>query len=165
MSVEPMKSDRALLLLPAIYVAWANGSVEAEEADAIRAFAVGQPAIGEAALRHAETWLAARPDEGWFRRGIERLVAIGHDADHPVPMKAVQVAVDYAVVIEQTGDDGLDPFRIASAAEQAATSRVRQLVAAAHRIYGPEGGVVGWSPTTRWQNLLRELDEPTESPC
>lgn len=151
--------ERALLMLPAIYVAWANGRIEKGERAALRAYADGQPMITEPAWQLAEQWLEQRPSDGSFRRGIDRLIELAYDRGHPFTLAMVSTAVDYAVVIEQTDDGGLDPFRIATAAEREATGVVREVVARAHQHHGPEDGVVGWAPTTRWQQVLDELDD------
>lgn len=152
--------ERALLMLPAIYVAWANGSIEKGERKALHAFAEGQPMVTPAAWQLAEQWLESPPDDASIRRGIDRLIELAYDRGHPFTLAMVSSAVDYAVVIEQTDEGGLDPFRVATAAEREATGIVREVVARAHRNHGPEDGVVGWAPTTRWQKVLDELDTP-----
>jgi hypothetical protein len=152
-------ADEALLLLPAIYVAWADGSLGKAEREALRAYAEGHEAISEAAWELAQQWLETCPSEETIEDGIDRLISIAYDRSHPITEAMAQHAVDYAVVIEQTDDGGLDPFRVASRKEREAVGRVREIAATAHQIHGPEDGAVGWNPTTRWREVLEELDD------
>ncbi|MBM4361919.1 MAG: hypothetical protein FJ104_04510 [Deltaproteobacteria bacterium] len=77
----PYEDRRVLLLLPLIYVGWADGKMEHVEVKRIldvanHVFFVGRS--GEALLRG---WLEARPPEAHLLAGLEHLLHLAHDRD------------------------------------------------------------------------------------
>ncbi len=74
---------RALLLLPLVYVAWANGKMSRVEREHIVELASDRLQLGAGALTILRRWLEERPSERYFREGLADLVALLRAPDEP----------------------------------------------------------------------------------
>jgi uncharacterized tellurite resistance protein B-like protein len=67
------ENHRALLLLPLVYVAWADGKMEDVEVERIDAIAKHKLFIGPEGLRVLDEWLSKAPEKELFVHGLEEL--------------------------------------------------------------------------------------------
>src|SRR4051812_6020387 len=72
---------RALMLLPLVYVAWADGKMENVEVERIEKIASHRLYLGAPAIALLRKWLAAPPDKEFFLRGLEDLFLLAQTED------------------------------------------------------------------------------------
>lgn len=75
---------RALLMMPAVYVAWARGRVFDHARQ--RAFEIGKEAfaLNDAAMRIVDGWLVRRPPDNTFVLGFDALIHLIRAVDEPM---------------------------------------------------------------------------------
>ena len=80
------------MLLPLVYVAWADGKMENVERERIVWLARRHFRIGERGVRLLESWLAAPPSRRYIERGLMDLLALARRPDvvevHPFEERA-----------------------------------------------------------------------------
>jgi hypothetical protein len=80
MGLKP-STYRALLLLPLVYVAWADGKMEHVEVQLIESFARERLHLTADTVAILDGWLKARPSDAFVRNGLEKLLGIALDEE------------------------------------------------------------------------------------
>ncbi len=74
-------SYRALMLLPLIYVAWADGKMEHVEVERIRRFAATSLHLTPETATVLDNWLKEAPSQAYVERGLRGLLGVALDED------------------------------------------------------------------------------------
>ncbi|HEY6562491.1 MAG TPA: hypothetical protein VI072_34720 [Polyangiaceae bacterium] len=136
---------RVLKLLPLVYVAWADGNMEAVERERIMNLARSQFPIGESGMRLLKMWLYVAPSRRYIQQGLRDLLALARAPDGlDINVEELPMLLAYAESIARSTALGLDAPWSVTPAEEAALSEIAALL----RI---DNG-------TSWASLLRELD-------
>lgn len=72
---------KVLKLLPLVYVAWSNGTIDAAEQARLFDLAHRHFEIGEQGEKILKKWIATRPTAEYFREGLEDVVLLAHAPD------------------------------------------------------------------------------------
>jgi len=135
---------KVLKLLPLIYVAWANGTMESAKKDRIVAlahdhFAIG--ARGEAVLR---AWLEREPSKEYFSAGLHEIFLLAHTPDEwGFDVGELRGLLAHAEAIARTTAQAMDQPNGAKPAEEAALAEI------ARELQIDDG--------KSWAKLVREL--------
>lgn len=130
---------RAILLLPLVEVAWADGEIQAEEREEILSYAEGNRLLAGDAHRVVEDWLTDRPTEDYFERGRAALVKLAHYKDgfgrdiHPAHVDDV---LDYCNVVADAAGGVFGMFFQTSDAEKVAIRKIAHHIARLHAEHG-----------------------------
>jgi hypothetical protein len=137
---------RVLMLLPLVYVAWADGRMETVEVHRIVWLARQRFGIGDSGIRLLERWLAAPPSREYIQRGMMDLLSLARAPEVlEISLADLQDLLLHAEAIARTTAAALDaPWAVGPAEEQALDDIARVL--------GIDNGI-------SWATLLRELDE------
>lgn len=135
---------RVLKLLPLIYVAWADGTMERVKKDRIHAFAAKHYDLGANAVKVLDQWLSAPPSHEYIEEGLHDLFLLATaDDDMEVDFSELPALLSYAEGIARTREDGLDaPESVSPRADKALEEIAREL----HIEHGKS-----------WGKLLQEL--------
>jgi len=74
-------SYRALMLLPLIYVAWADGKMESVEVERIRKFATERLHLTPETAAVLDNWLKEAPSQVYVEKGLRGLLGVALDED------------------------------------------------------------------------------------
>ncbi len=74
-------SYRALMLLPLIYVAWADGKMESVEVERIRRFATERLHLTAETATVIDNWLKEAPSQSYVEKGLQGLLGVALDED------------------------------------------------------------------------------------
>jgi hypothetical protein len=135
---------RVLKLLPLIYVAWADGKMEAVEKDRLHAFASKTYDLSAAGMAVLERWLNEPPTRAYIAEGLRDIyrLALASD-DMEVDFCELPSLLSYAEAIARSTALGLDqPASVTAAEEQA----LAHIAAELHIDHGES-----------WAKLLQEL--------
>ena len=157
-----LTNHTALLMLPLIQVAWADGKVDRGERFAIRAFAVNNRLVDEPGLAMVEHWMNERPSDAYIHRGMELLVRLGWERQPfsaGLSIDRIEQAVDYCEVVGRTTKNVLTGN--IPRADREAIEAVEVEVARLHATHGPQDGAVGYPITEDWIELLEDLRAAT----
>ena len=72
---------RVLKLLPLVYVAWSNGTIEAAEQERLLDLAHRYFEIGEQGEKILKKWIARRPTAQYFREGLHDILFLAYAPD------------------------------------------------------------------------------------
>src|SRR5688500_6030056 len=72
---------RALMLLPLVYVGWADGRLEKSEIERIRQIARERLHLGSESEKVLEHWLSERPSRSEVEEGLQSLLDLAFDAE------------------------------------------------------------------------------------
>jgi uncharacterized tellurite resistance protein B-like protein len=72
---------RVLMLLPLVYVAWADGKMDSVEVDRIRAVARDRLSLGPESESVVERWLKERPSRAQVEAGLTSLLDLATDEE------------------------------------------------------------------------------------
>jgi hypothetical protein len=72
---------RALLLLPLVYVAWADGKMDRVEVEKIRQIARDRLHLGSESEKVLERWLTERPSRPQIEEGLQGLADLAFDEE------------------------------------------------------------------------------------
>jgi hypothetical protein len=142
----PPDDFRVLKLLPLIYVAWADGKIEPEQAQRIHDFAMENYDLSPGGIAVLKRWLAARPTHDYIAAGLHDiyLLALAED-DLEVDFSELPGLLSYAEAVGRSTARALDrPDGISSATENALEEIAREL----HIDHGES-----------WARLLKDLGE------
>jgi len=154
----------ALLVAPAAYVAGADDELTDNEDATLKALAQGHPQVSEAAWRIVrQRWLSEPMSDATMEACVSALLRLAYDDRHSLELTTARHAIDQATAVVHSQEGQLDPFHRPDAEERTAMGRLREAAARAHDAWGPDGGVVGWEPTSRWQQVLDDLDDTRSS--
>lgn len=129
-------SYRAILLLPLIEVAWADGEIQKEEREAILGYGEGNQLLAGEARTAIEEWLTERPSSDFFARGREILVELAHKPDgfgKDINPHKVDDIVEYCNVIADSAGGLFGMFFQSSAGEKEAISDIALHIARLHQ--------------------------------
>jgi len=74
-------SYRALMLLPLVYVAWADGKMEGVEVERIRTFASERLHLTAETAAVLDRWLKEAPSQSYVEQGLQGLLGVAWDED------------------------------------------------------------------------------------
>ena len=72
---------RVLKLLPLVYVAWSNGTIDATEQERLLELAHRHFQIGEQGEKILKGWMTKRPTTDYFREGLHDIMFLAHAPD------------------------------------------------------------------------------------
>ncbi|MCB9676253.1 MAG: hypothetical protein H6737_14115 [Alphaproteobacteria bacterium] len=124
-------SYRAILLLPLVEVAWADGAVQPREREAILAYGEGNALLAGGARDVLEGWLATRPDHVTFARGRSILVELANATEHLEGLDKAHIddVVAHCTNIAESAGGLFDRFFTASDAEREAIRQIAMHIA------------------------------------
>lgn len=137
---------RVLMLLPLVYVAWADGTMEDVEIERIDAIAKERFFTDTSGLEILDNWLAERPSEEYFRQGLEDLFLLAQteEGEPLVHAEELHELLSHAEAIARATAHAFDDPRAVTKEEEVALSEVAKLL----RV---DNGM-------SWRRLLDDLD-------
>jgi hypothetical protein len=128
LGIEPA-SHRVLMLLPLIYVAWADGKMDGVEIERIERFARDRLHFTAATSEVLDRWLHQAPAREYVERGLMGLLGVALDED----MLEVDVAelpdlLVHAESIARATADALDDPNAVTAEEEQALAEIARLL-------------------------------------
>ncbi|MEP7052835.1 MAG: hypothetical protein ABJB12_20885 [Pseudomonadota bacterium] len=122
-------SYRALMLLPLIYVAWADGKMEGIEVKRIRKFAADRLHLTRETVAVLDSWLAAPPSQSYVERGLRGLLGIALDDEFlAVDVDELTDLVLHAEWIARATADALDDPNAVTPEEEVALTEIARLL-------------------------------------
>jgi hypothetical protein len=141
---------RVLMMLPLVYVAWADGKMENVERQRIVWLARKHFQIGESGARVLERWLARPPSRDAMESGLLELLWLARRPDVPeIELSDLQDLLLHAEAIARSTAEALDEPSAVGPAEERALSDIA-------RVLGVDNGM-------SWATLLREIEETRRS--
>jgi hypothetical protein len=123
------KSYRALMLLPLIYVAWADGKMESVEVERIRKFAAERLHLTRETAAVLDKWLATPPSQSYVERGLRGLLGIALDEYFlAVDVEELPDLVLHAEWIARATADALDDPNAVTDEEEIALGEIARLL-------------------------------------
>lgn len=125
----PPDDFRVLKLLPLIYVAWADGTIEAEQKQRIHDFAMRNYDLSPAGIAILNRWLSHRPSHDYIAEGLHDiyLLALAED-DIEVDFSELPGLLSYAEAVGRSTARALDrPDGISSSSDEALEEVAREL--------------------------------------
>jgi hypothetical protein len=137
---------RALLLLPLVYVAWADRKMEDVEVDRIHQIAKHRLYMRDDAMAIVKGWLTKAPDKEHFLAGLQELFLLAQteQGEPLVDSEDLQELLLHAEAIARATADALDSPTAVTVEEEEALTDIA-------RILGVDNG-------RSWRRLLDELD-------
>jgi hypothetical protein len=148
---------RALLVLPALQVAWSDQRLDPGERSVIHAFAEDTLLLDGTGLSVVDRWLRRSPGEAFVAAGLECLVTLVHAVDVRVPgltPDTLRLAMDFAEVVAVEHPSGSGELR---KTERNALTEVQAQVASITAQLGPQVAFEGRPVSPFWRRLLEEL--------
>jgi hypothetical protein len=122
-------SYRALMLLPLIYVAWADGKMESVEVDRIRRFAADRLHLTPETAAVLDKWLKEAPSQAFVERGLRGLLGVALDEDFlEVDVDELPDLVLHAESIARATADAFDDPNAVTAEEEVALGEIARLL-------------------------------------
>ena len=140
------QNHRVLMLLPLVYVAWADGKMEDVEIERIDDIARKHFHFGKSGLDILDTWLKKRPTQDYFDEGLQSLFLLaqteeGEPLIHPEELSDLLL---HAEAIARATSRALDSPTAVTREEEHALAEIAMLLEV-------DNGV-------SWRKLLDELD-------
>ncbi|MBK7580599.1 MAG: hypothetical protein IPI67_10385 [Myxococcales bacterium] len=137
---------RVLMLLPLVYVAWADGLMEEVEIDRIDKLAKERFWLDASALRILDGWLATAPEKEYFDEGLQTLFLLAQSETGEPLLHAEELhdLLTHAESIARATAAALDAPTSVSEEEDAALAEIAAAL-------GVDNGI-------SWRRLLDELD-------
>lgn len=137
---------RVLMLLPLVYVAWADDLMEDVEIERIDELAKTRFLLGPSGLKVLDGWLEERPNRAYFERGLEDLFMLAQmDTGTPfVHPEELHELLEHSESIARATARALDAPSSVSPEEEAALGDIAKAL-------NVDNGV-------SWRQLLDELD-------
>jgi hypothetical protein len=137
-------SYRALMLLPLIYVAWADGKMESVEVDHIRSFARERLHMTADTIAVLDNWLREAPSQAYVEAGLQGLLGVALDEDFlEVEVSELSDLLVHAERIARATADALDDPTAVTPEEEDALGEIARLLEI-------DGG-------TTWKQVLESL--------
>lgn len=130
------ESYRAILLLPLIEVAWADGEIQAPERETILGYGEGNQLLAGRAHDVVQDWLTNRPSDDFFERGRAVLVELAHDKEglgRDIGFGAVDAVVEYCEVVAESSGGLFGMFFQTSQSETLAIRKIAEHIARLHQ--------------------------------
>ena len=120
---------RALMLLPLIYVAWADGRVEQTELTRILAFAQARLHLTPDTVAVLEHWLHEAPSQSYVERGLQGLLGVAlHEDMFDVDVDELPDLILHAESIARATADALDDPNAVTPEEEVALAEIARLL-------------------------------------
>lgn len=120
---------RALLLLPLVYVAWADGKMDHVEVRLIENFARERLHMTADTVAILDGWLRQRPSDEFVRNGLENLLGIALDEELiEVDVSELSDLLTHAEAIARATADSLDDPTAVTREEEAALAEIARLL-------------------------------------
>ncbi|MCA9629210.1 MAG: hypothetical protein KC766_16125 [Myxococcales bacterium] len=146
-------SYRALLMLPAVYVAWAGGTLTAGAAAGLEQM-MQDLELNEHAVVVVRRWLRTRPTAGYVSHALAELRDLASAVDEPqIDYNLLQALLSHAEAVARAGVTNPE----AAAAPWALSRTETQAIDQVSRILGVDHGQT-------WADLLQELGAGAEMP-
>jgi tellurite resistance protein len=141
----PAKDYKVLKLLPLIYVAWADGKIEALERSRIHSYAARHYDLSASGVAVLSRWLNAPPDHDYIAEALRDIYFLARAPDDlEVDFSELPALLSYAEGVARTTADALDqPASVTPEEEKA----LEELAQALHIDHGQS-----------WAKLLRDLN-------
>jgi uncharacterized tellurite resistance protein B-like protein len=137
-------SYRALMLLPLIYVAWADGKMESVEVEHIRRFARDRLHMTPDTVAVLDNWLREAPSQTYVEVGLQGLLGVALDEDFfEVEVAELSDLLVHAEQIARATADALDDPTAVTPEEEVALGEIARLLEI-------DGG-------TTWKQVLEAL--------
>ena len=144
---------RALLMLPAVYVAWAGGTLSAGAAAGLEQM-MKDLELNERAVSVVRRWLRERPSAGYVSHALAELRDLASAVDEPqIDYDLLQALLSHAEAVARAGVS--DPR--AAAAPWALSREETQAIDQVARILGVDHGQT-------WADLMQELGASAQMP-
>lgn len=139
-------NHRVLMLLPLVYVAWADGKMEDVEIERIDDIAKKKLFFHDTGMKILDDWLVNQPTDAYFRRGLEDLFLLaqteeGEPLVHPEELHAL---LSHAESIARATANALDAPTAVTPEEEEALRQIADIL----RV---DNGM-------SWRRLLDDLD-------
>ena len=135
---------RALMLLPLVYVAWADGKMDGVEVEKIRRIARERLNLGRESEQALERWLRERPTRLDVQEGLEGLVDLAFDDEvFDIDVSELPDLVMHSEAIARATGEALDDPMAVSPEENRALKEIAELLQV-------DGG-------DTWEDVLDEL--------
>ncbi|MEO8901083.1 MAG: hypothetical protein ABI488_05380 [Polyangiaceae bacterium] len=125
----PPRDHAVLKLLPLIYVAWADGKMEAVKTDRIHYYAAGQYNLTAAGVAVLDGWLTKRPTQAYVMEGLRDIYSLAlADSDLEVNFSELPALLAYAEAIGRSTAQALDrPESLSTGVDHALEQIAREL--------------------------------------
>ena len=122
-------SYRALMLLPLIYVAWADGKIEHCELTRILAFAQARLHLTPETTTVLERWLHEAPSQSYVEQGLQGLLGVALREDMlDVEVDELPDLVMHAEAIARATADAFDDPNAVTPEEETALAEIARLL-------------------------------------
>jgi len=122
-------SYRALMLLPLIYVAWADGKMESVEVERIRKFATERLHLTAETAAVLDNWLKEAPSQAYVEKGLRGLLGVALDEDFlEVEVAELPDLLLHAESIARATADALNDPNAVTAEEEIALGEIARLL-------------------------------------
>src|SRR5262245_51151272 len=128
LGIEPA-SHRVLMLLPLVYVAWADGKMERVEVERIRRFARERLHSTTDTAKVLDGWLQKAPTRAYVERGLTGLLGVALDEEMlEVDMSELPDLLVHAESIARATGETLDDPNAVTAEEEQALIEIARLL-------------------------------------
>jgi hypothetical protein len=140
------ENHRVLMLLPLVYVAWADGKMEDVEIEKIDEIAKARFYFNKSAIDILDGWLKERPTQAYFDEGLQDLFLLAQteDGDPLVHPEELYDLLAHATAIARASGRALDARSNVVPEEEGALTEISKAL-------GIDNGL-------SWRKLLDELD-------
>ena len=146
-------SYRALLMLPAVYVAWAGGTLSAGAAAGLEQM-MQDLELNERAVSVVRRWLRERPTAGYVSHALAELRDLASAVDEPqIDFDLLQALMSHAEAVARSGVSDPRAAMAPWALSRAETNAIDQV----SRFLGVDHGQT-------WADLMQELGGGAEMP-
>ena len=122
-------SYRALMLLPLVYVAWADGKIEHVELTRILSFAQARLHMTPDTVAVLERWLHEPPSQSYVEQGLQGLLGVALDENMlDVDVDELPDLVLHAEAIARATADALDDPTAVTPEEEVALAEIARLL-------------------------------------
>jgi hypothetical protein len=144
LGIDP-EDYRVLKLLPLVFVAWADGTMEPIEHDRLLSLARNHFHVSDAGVSVLQGWLRWPPSYGYVRRGMRHLRALALAPDEfELELEDLRDLLAHAEAIARTTSAALDAPWAVGPDEERALAEI--------------AGVLRVDNGVSWASLLRELE-------
>jgi hypothetical protein len=123
------RSYRALMLLPLIYVAWADGKMEHVEIARIREFARERLHLSQETANALDQWLSESPSRRYVEDGLRGLLGVALDVNSfEVELDELPDLILHAEAIARATADAFDDPSAVTPEEEEALAEIARLL-------------------------------------
>jgi tellurite resistance protein len=123
------QSYRALMLLPLVYVAWADGKMERVEVERIREFARERLHLSQETANALDQWLRESPSRRYVEDGLRGLLGVALDeGSFEVELDELPDLILHAEAIARATADAFDDPSAVTPEEEEALAEIARLL-------------------------------------